>query len=104
MGERRKEDEATGPEDLAERAWRLRGRVQGVGFRWWTRKKALALGLEGWVRNEPDGSVSLHVRGGAREVEAMEQAVREGPPGARVGEAEETPPEIGDASGFDIRH
>lgn len=41
----------------------VRGRVQGVGFRWWTRARALELGLEGWARNAIDGRVEVVVEG-----------------------------------------
>ncbi|MET9339488.1 MULTISPECIES: acylphosphatase [unclassified Nonomuraea] len=46
-------------------AW-VRGHVQGVGFRWWTRARALELGLVGWARNTPDGRVEV-VAEGSRE-------------------------------------
>jgi acylphosphatase len=39
------------------------GRVQGVGFRWWTRARALELGLQGWARNRPDGRVEVVAEG-----------------------------------------
>ncbi|MBT2228037.1 acylphosphatase [Nonomuraea sp. NEAU-A123] len=41
----------------------VRGRVQGVGFRWWTRARALELGLTGWARNRPDGRVEVVMEG-----------------------------------------
>jgi acylphosphatase len=43
-------------------AW-LHGRVQGVGMRWWVRSRALALGLDGWARNLPDGRVEVVAEG-----------------------------------------
>jgi acylphosphatase len=43
-------------------AW-VRGRVQGVGFRWWTRARALELGLAGWARNTEDGRVEVVAEG-----------------------------------------
>jgi acylphosphatase len=43
-------------------AW-VRGRVQGVGFRWWTRARALELGLTGWARNMADGRVEVVAEG-----------------------------------------
>jgi len=62
----------------------IRGRVQGVGFRAWTEYTALDLGLEGWVRNRRDGTVEALFAGPQEAVEAMLEACREGPPGARV--------------------
>ncbi|NUP03049.1 MAG: acylphosphatase [Nonomuraea sp.] len=43
-------------------AW-VRGMVQGVGFRWWTRARALELGLTGWARNTDDGRVEVVAEG-----------------------------------------
>jgi acylphosphatase len=63
---------------------RIRGRVQGVGFRYWTQGEAQALGVDGWVRNEPDGSVSALIAGPEEEVEKMLKRLRVGPPGAEV--------------------
>ncbi len=54
-----------------QRGFRVRGRVQGVGFRWWTRRKASDLGLRGTVRNRPDGSVEVHVAGDVETLEAF---------------------------------
>jgi acylphosphatase len=60
------------------------GRVQGVGFRWFARDRALALGLTGWVRNRADGSLEVVAQGPAAAVDRFERALREGPPGAEV--------------------
>jgi acylphosphatase len=60
------------------------GRVQGVGFRWFVRERADALGLAGWVKNRSDGSVELLVSGDAAASEQFLAAVRRGPPHARV--------------------
>ncbi|MFI7113089.1 acylphosphatase [Nonomuraea sp. NPDC050227] len=54
-----------GSENVRVTAW-VRGRVQGVGFRWWTRARALELGLTGWARNTDDGRVEV-VAEGSRE-------------------------------------
>ena len=62
------------------------GRVQGVGFRFYFRKKARELGLTGWVRNRRDGSVEALVQGEAERVEAMTAWARQGPPSAVVAE------------------
>jgi acylphosphatase len=63
---------------------RVTGRVQGVGFRAWTRRQAQRRGLAGWVRNEPDGSVAALIAGPPAAVEAMVGLLRAGPPGAAV--------------------
>lgn len=64
---------------------RVTGHVQGVGFRWWVRRQALALGLTGWVMNADDErSVEIVAEGKASAVEELERRVRAGPPGSRV--------------------
>jgi acylphosphatase len=60
------------------------GRVQGVGFRYFTQEWALREGATGWVRNLPDGRVEAHVEGEAEAVTRVERALRSGPRGARV--------------------
>lgn len=63
---------------------RISGRVQGVWFRASTREEALRRGLDGWVRNLPDGRVEAVFEGDERALEAMLAWCRIGPPGARV--------------------
>jgi acylphosphatase len=63
---------------------RLRGRVQGVSFRWFARDVARELGLLGRVRNLRDGSVEIEVAGEPERVETFKARVRQGPPGAVV--------------------
>ena len=63
---------------------RVTGRVQGVGFRWYARTEAERLGLSGWVRNRPDGSVELAVDGPEDARREFLAAVRHGPPSAIV--------------------
>ena len=65
--------------------FRIRGQVQGVGFRYFTRQEALRLGLRGWVRNCADGSVESVAIGLGDQIDLFEQAVRKGPTGSRVG-------------------
>ena len=60
------------------------GRVQGVAFRWHAVETARELGVTGWIRNLPDGSVEGHVEGPAERVERMLDWLRHGPPIARV--------------------
>ena len=57
----------------------VRGNVQGVGFRWWTRARALELGLVGHARNTADGRVEVVAQGGAAAVERLEALLREDP-------------------------
>jgi len=62
----------------------IEGRVQGVGFRWWTLGQARALGLAGWVRNRRDGSVEVLAIGETQALEALARACAQGPAGAVV--------------------
>jgi acylphosphatase len=60
----------------------VRGGVQGVGFRYSTVERAEELGVLGWVRNEDDGSVLVHVEGPDEAVGALVEWLGDGPPGA----------------------
>ena len=60
------------------------GRVQGVGYRWFAARTARELGLRGWVRNAPDGSVEAVGAGSDDALEAFGAALRRGPVGSRV--------------------
>ncbi len=62
----------------------VRGRVQGVGFRWFVRERALALRLAGSVCNRPDGSVEVQAEGDQRAIDSLLVSLREGPVGSRV--------------------
>jgi acylphosphatase len=61
----------------------VRGQVQGVGFRWWTRARALELGLVGHARNTADGRVEVVAQGPRDAVDRLEQLLREEPSTAR---------------------
>ena len=63
---------------------RVEGRVQGVGFRWFLRERARALGVAGWVRNLPDGCLELQAEGSEEGLSVLSSVVRRGPPGAHV--------------------
>lgn len=78
---------------------RVAGRVQGVGFRWWTRDEATALGLDGWVRNERDGSVVALLAGPETAVVEMLARLRQGPSGAAVAGVTTEPADPADAAG-----
>lgn len=69
---------------------RIEGRVQGVGYRDWMRREAERLGVQGWVRNRPDGSVQALVAGEEGAVQALLTLCRRGPLLARVDRIEET--------------
>jgi len=82
----------------------VHGRVQGVGFRWFVRREARALGLAGWVRNEPDGSVRLEAEGPRDLLDELEAAVRRGPSGSRVDRVDTRPMRpAGETGPFEIR-
>jgi acylphosphatase len=66
------------------RRYIISGRVQGVGFRWFTQAAAARENIHGWVRNLPDGRVEAGAEGEADAMERFERALRHGPPGARV--------------------
>jgi acylphosphatase len=65
------------------RRYFISGRVQGVGFRFFTERVAALEGLHGWVRNVP-GGVEIEAEGEAQALERFERQIGHGPPGARV--------------------
>ncbi|OIQ49334.1 Acylphosphatase [Pseudodesulfovibrio hydrargyri] len=69
---------------MREMAAIVRGRVQGVWFRGWTRETARAIGATGWVRNLPDGTVEILAHGTDAQLDQLEAALWQGPPLARV--------------------
>jgi acylphosphatase len=62
----------------------IKGRVQGVGFRWFVHREASNLNLRGWVRNTEDGEVEVLACGTADELASLRAALHRGPRGARV--------------------
>ena len=62
----------------------VRGRVQGVGFRWFVEREAHMLGVAGWVRNNHDGSVEVLAQGTRDQLSGLHGRLREGPRAARV--------------------
>jgi acylphosphatase len=64
--------------------YRVRGRVQGVGFRYFVWREAEALGIHGWVRNMADGSVEALVAGPTESHERFKRSLEEGPRASRV--------------------
>lgn len=79
----------------------MRGYVQGVGFRWWTRSRARELGLTGWARNTEDGRVEVVAEGDRDSCERLLLALRGGATPGRVDAVvERFTPAKGDLSGF----
>jgi len=82
----------------------VRGRVQGVGFRYFAKSRAEELGLSGWVKNLPDGTVQFMAKGDEIGLERFMQYLRIGPPGSRVdGLVFQRHTESGEFEGFEIR-
>lgn len=83
----------------------VRGRVQGVAFRAYTVREARRLGLAGWVRNRPDGSVELVAEGEQLDLETLEAWCHHGPPHASVSDVETRWLEpAGDLGPFSVRY
>ena len=82
---------------------RVRGNVQGVFFRSELRDRARSLGLAGWVRNMPDGSVEAAFEGEDGRVDSLVEWCRRGPAGARVDDLDVTWAEPLGEAGFSIR-
>lgn len=70
------------------RRYIVRGRVQGVGFRWFVEREAHILGIAGWVRNNHDGSVEVLAQGTRDQLSGLHSRLREGPRAARVDSVE----------------
>ncbi len=86
------------------RRFLVRGRVQGVGFRYFTLQAARVEGIHGWVRNTASGDVEIEAEGERDALFRFEARIRRGPPGARVDEVEtgELVP-TSRATGFTVR-
>jgi acylphosphatase len=81
----------------------ITGRVQGVGFRAWTRREARRRGLRGWVRNSSDGNVEALVIGEAAVLDSLAEACRRGPAMARVAGVARFPAEDDGSRDFEER-
>jgi acylphosphatase len=89
---------------IVARRYVIGGRVQGVGFRYFTEAAAAREGILGWVRNMPDGRVEISAEGDAEALDRFERRLRHGPPYARVErvDVEEMTP-TGRETGFTIK-
>ncbi len=86
------------------RHYTISGRVQGVGFRYFTEDAARREGLHGWVRNLTEGGVEIMAEGDAEAVDRFERHIRHGPPGARVDDIEvDHIAPGGNATGFSVK-
>src|SRR3954451_4049032 len=74
---------------LYAKTYRVRGRVHGVGCRWFVEKEAATLGVHGWVRNRSDGSVEVLAQGTREQLFALQAKLHQGPRAARVDDVEE---------------
>jgi len=74
---------------LEARRFLVRGRVQGVGFRWFVEREAHMLGVYGWVRNNADGSVEVLAMGTREQLAGLRSRLRQGPRASRVDDVDE---------------
>ena len=82
----------------------VRGFVQGVGYRWFVEREAATLHLDGWVANQPDGSVEVVVEGPRETIDQLVLALWEGPAGSSVSDVGvRHEPARGNIVGFCIR-
>ena len=86
------------------RRFLIRGRVQGVGFRWFVEREAHMLKISGWVRNNPDGTVELFAQGSRDQLAGLHSHLRQGPRAARVDSVDISDAEpVAGLSSFQIR-
>lgn len=76
--------------DLETKKFVVRGRVQGVGFRWFVEHEARSLGIAGWVRNNSDGSVEVLASGTKEQLSGLRSRLHQGPRASRVDDVEES--------------
>ena len=85
------------------RFYRVRGRVQGVGFRYFVERAAHSLALSGWVRNDDDGSVEVYAVGSAAQLSQLAGLLWKGPRWAEVRGVDESEAALEDVHGFSVR-
>ena len=90
---------------MSRRRWIVRGRVQGVGFRWFVWREAERLGLGGFARNLRDGTVEVVSQGADDVLDQLEQALRRGPSSAGVDAVDrlEVPADLQVSNSFEIK-
>jgi acylphosphatase len=85
------------------RLYRVHGRVQGVGFRYFVEHSATALGLAGWVRNSDDGSVEVYALGTTQQLSDLAGLLWQGPRWAEVRGVDESEAAVEHIRGFSVR-
>jgi len=80
---------ALAEQNLLARRFVVRGRVQGVGFRWFVEREAHMLGIAGWVRNNSDSSVEVLAMGTRDQLSGLRSRLQQGPRAARVDHVDE---------------
>jgi len=85
------------------RFYRIRGRVQGVGFRYFAEQAAQALGISGWVRNDDDGTVQVYAVGTPEQMSELAARLWQGPRWAEVRGVDESEAALEKHSGFSVR-
>ena len=94
----------TSVDKSAARRFVVRGRVQGVGFRWFVEREAHILKIAGWVRNNPDGSVEVLAVGTRDQLAGLRSRLQEGPRAARVDDVQESEAEpVAGLDSFQVR-
>jgi acylphosphatase len=86
------------------RRYTIRGRVQGVGYRYFAQAQAVELGVRGWVRNRDDGCVEVHAEGSSEQLSAYCGLLRQGPRWSDVRGVEEQEAALLQSKGFSIKH
>ncbi|HLH01492.1 MAG TPA: acylphosphatase [Bryobacteraceae bacterium] len=90
-------------QDAKAKRWIVRGRVQGVGFRYFVQSEARALGLNGWIRNLDSGEVEVYAAGDEKSLTELAGALHKGPRMAEVRGVDEREAEVDRVAGFSVR-
>jgi acylphosphatase len=88
--------------DLQTRRYRISGRVQGVGFRWFVEREAALIGVTGWVRNCKSGEVEVMATGSREQHESLRRRLQAGPRAARVDQVHESAAPLLESPSFRI--
>jgi acylphosphatase len=92
------------PTPIHARRFIVRGRVQGVGFRWFVEREAHILQIAGWVRNNPDSSVEVLALGTSEQLAGLRSRLHQGPRAARIDDVEESEAEaVAGLNTFQVR-